>query len=505
MADALQTGTLSVGGDNPFPTRPPASTADILPANPQQALTDLTKIQQQKTTTDDALLGQWNAREEQNRQRQEKMIAAEGATIDEIKHGSWNAQEEMAKRETGLWEQFGSPAFLVAMMGSAFSAMPMNSALNAGGAAIASLNKGKMDDYQRAFDAWKVNTDLVLKRAEMEHREYEDIDHLRRTDMESWRAKATAIATRFDDQRKLALLHNGMESDFLHSVDALNTARGTMAKVSDELTERNNKIQWIDAQHPKNIIEWQKLSNQYDEQKAEAKRGLGTGTVVNQETRRQIQEYDNDPINAKDTPAERAAAHDKIIAKVAAANAQGRSVRSPKMMALMKKIEENPNMTSADMTHFDAVYTEAVRRASTLGVRSANVDAAVVEAEKAAKFALQKSNEVPRGDYVPLNKLQQLVARGTSSPAQKRLDDATASMITAYAQTMSRSGANTVYAQERATELLLSADGPEAYKAGIETLLTEMSFVQSAIQDVEAGRTESSGSAAVTNDPLGIR
>ena len=112
---------------------------------------------------------QWENREEQNRARREKMLTEQGATVEELKHGAWNANREMAKRETSLWEQFGSPAFLVAMMGSAFSAMPMNSALNAGGAAINAINQGKIADYQRAFDAWKANTDLTIKRLNEEH------------------------------------------------------------------------------------------------------------------------------------------------------------------------------------------------------------------------------------------------------------------------------------------------------------------------------------------------
>ena len=139
--------------------------------------------------------------------RQERMLAAEGATMEDLK--PWDATKEMSKRETNLWEQFGSPGFVIAMLASTFTAMPMNSALNAGAAAMNAINQGKMDDYNKAFDAWKENSNLTIKRLDIEEHEFSQIDNLRSKNMESWRAAATALATRFNDQRMLAMLQNG--------------------------------------------------------------------------------------------------------------------------------------------------------------------------------------------------------------------------------------------------------------------------------------------------------
>lgn len=242
---------------------------DLFPVktDPQKAATELASLQGEKVKQEDLMLGEFNKKQELYQTRMKQMIAAEGATIDEVKRGSWNSKQELEKRETSLWEQFGSPGFLIAMMGSAFSAQPMNSALMAGGAAMSALNKGKMDDYQRAFDAWRQNTDLVIKRQQMEHQEYEDIAHLASTDMQAWGDKFRAISTRFDDKRKQALYENGMIGELFDSMDAETKAKNDLIKYRDLLDEKNRLVQLINA-HPevkKDPIAYQRLLKEYED------------------------------------------------------------------------------------------------------------------------------------------------------------------------------------------------------------------------------------------------
>jgi hypothetical protein len=223
---------------------PDTDLSSLLPTKKQveSGTAALTSIQEKKMGAEDVMLRQFDARQEQDRSRMNAAMAAQGATIEELKHGTWNAQEEMGKRETSLWEQFGSPGFIIAMIGSRFSAMPMNSALQAGGAAMNALNQGKMDDYKRSFEAWQKNTELVIKRQQMEHELYEEIEHLRSSDMAAWRVKASAIATRFDDQRKLALLQNGMDPEVLEAIEGETKAAKEMSDVKTLLTERKMQM-----------------------------------------------------------------------------------------------------------------------------------------------------------------------------------------------------------------------------------------------------------------------
>src|SRR5208282_4504731 len=112
-----------------------------------------------------------------------------------------------------MWEAFGSPGFLIAMMGSAFSAMPMNSALAAGGAAINAKRQGDNDGYEKAFQAWKENTKLTMDRLRAEHEAFADIDHLSSSNLSDYTAAATAIAQKYNNTRVLAMLHQGLVPD----------------------------------------------------------------------------------------------------------------------------------------------------------------------------------------------------------------------------------------------------------------------------------------------------
>lgn len=122
----------------------------------------------------------------------------------------WNADDEKAKRVRGPMEQFGSVGFIFAMAASAFTRSPMTSALNAGAAAMTSIQEGDEKSYKSAYQAWKDNSDLALKRFDMEHRLYEDANQLLTTDMNLWKTKTAMIAAQFNDQTTLAMLDAGM-------------------------------------------------------------------------------------------------------------------------------------------------------------------------------------------------------------------------------------------------------------------------------------------------------
>ena len=221
-------------GKGDSPAAPPRS-FDDLTADKYDAITKAdSDLLKKKIGAEGGMAAAEQRRDEQYRTRMNRMIDAEGATIDELK--PWNAEKELAKRETNLWEQFGSPGFVISMLASAFTAMPMNSALSGGAAAMNAINAGKMDEYHKAFDAWKENSQLTLRRLNLEEKQFSQIDTLRTKDMEAWRAQATALAARFNDQRMLVMLTNGYDQQALEARDAL-------AKSRVELSDATNRIQ----------------------------------------------------------------------------------------------------------------------------------------------------------------------------------------------------------------------------------------------------------------------
>ena len=227
--------------------KPQPDQMDLLPTRQQydKTLGDLTKIQEEKTKSDSMMQSTFEQNDKQNRARMERLFAAQGATIDDLK--PWHAQQELADRKTDLWEQFGSPGFIIAMLGSAFSAQPMNSALNSGAAAMNAINQGDMQAYNRAFDAWKENTKLTLDRQKLEHELYDEADKLRERDMAAWRAKVASVAARFDDKRKLALLQNGMDGELITAIEAEAQAAKQLVPARDGLVQQKLKMDMLNG------------------------------------------------------------------------------------------------------------------------------------------------------------------------------------------------------------------------------------------------------------------
>jgi hypothetical protein len=614
------------------------------------------------------------AREQDRRDREfyslmRSKLAQESKDASEIK--PWNPIT-MAPPKHDLWEQFGSPGFLIAMMASSFTAMPMVSALNSGAAAMNAINQGDLDGYNRAFDEWKANTDLAIKRHSLEHQEFEDIGQLWDKDIQSGKARMAAYLAQIDDKRKMALLTAGMDTELWGSIGAIHQSfdniiktvpamletkalLGTLNKderwtkatdqlgaytdavrqineakfagrraptlTGDQQGEINRRFtQWlkdhpeassedqnqardqivssvIQSYHP---IEARRLDLQQwrDQAKVEADKvrqdlaerkltleqakaaedarhkqrmeDIAEGRIGAQAdqakarqdeidrhnkemeklgqikaekagtTKAALEERDKADIREdviKDHPewtkgqiaeevdrryaaatAKRSGTPEAVVlnkfmeenpqataGQLQAFRALAKSGRSPLALAVSRFVAEHPEATAEDITRFGAFYNRAQAYARTTGVRAANVDVAVQEAKSAAKLALDASDKVPRTDYVSINKILQNIREGTSTPEQRSFSVANASLITAYAQTMSRTGTNTVTAQNRAAEVLNTADGREAYKAGVEMLLMEMRIVQDAVIEVSARVTQPGGTAPKSADPYKLK
>lgn len=565
--------------------------ADYFPTKSQmdKAQSDLTRLQEQKITTNNRVQLQQERQDAQDRHMMVQAFNAEGNELHQLK--PWDADKEMQKRQTSIWEDWGSPAVFVANLLSAFTGAPMTNALNASAASMNAIQKGEMDNYNRAFDAWKNNTDLTLKRANLEHQMYQEIDSLRSRDMESWRAKAAAIASRFQDERGLALLRNGMDPEFLQVKEAIPTAMAKMAEAQSVIQDNNLKIKWLNADprwksgdprqmkaalddysSPDNSPAQYAFKKANEESYKEKGRGLNsqetldfmkqsalatragllTGATLTAQDVPAIKEDLKNTLghplstglnsaidaafSAKGQNAPRiVAAANRAIEGIRADLAAGKSEaeinpeerlnqaivsaaapggRSGATAFINKYQIEHPDATSDEVNRAAALFTKTQAFARTLGGRSANVDTAVVEAKKAAQLALKASDSIPRGNWVPITKIQQAISRQTSSPAQQKFDTYNTSLITAYAQTMSRSGTNTVTAMRRAEDVLSTATGPEAYREGVQALMNEMSIVQDAVREVsdedigteDKDRVKSPGDkSSDQSDPLGIR
>ncbi len=250
MAD-LATDTATAGGLPPSlalstagafqgaPNVPSAAPPPDPDAEKRKAVTDIErKFRTDLIGAEGAAEKEYEARRKQYDQRLKGMVDAQGVSIQDLK--PWDAAKELAETKTSLWDQFGSPGFLVAMLGSAFSARPMVTALQAGGAAMKAINDKDNAAYQTAFKAWKDNSDLAIKRMDQEHKEFEDIEHLRKDNIEEYDVKLRVLAAKYGNQRILDLIESGNYPEVDNIIKQQTELRQGIETASNGLKEHKN-------------------------------------------------------------------------------------------------------------------------------------------------------------------------------------------------------------------------------------------------------------------------
>jgi hypothetical protein len=245
---------------------------------------------------------------QKDRERMDRAWGNENARAGDPALEIWDADKEKARRTRGPMEQFGSVGFIFAMAASAFTRTPMTSALNAGAAAMTAIQQGDEKAYESAYKAWKDNSDLAIRRFDMEHRLYEDANKLMTTDMALWTQKTQEIAAQFDNQKTIAMLNAGMYPQVLEAQSAQAKAKLDLVKAQQGFEDYDrqqkmisDRIKALRKAHP----DWKDDNKGLEQSVAEANayrdvvqamKGMQTRTSPNQQQYELIrQKYEGDP------------------------------------------------------------------------------------------------------------------------------------------------------------------------------------------------------------------
>jgi hypothetical protein len=123
----------------------------------------------------------------------------------------------------------------------------MENALNGAAAAMNATRARDDKDYERAYTAWKDNTDLVIKRHNMMHTEYQDALTLLNTDMTLGEAKLKQLAAKFGDQQTLTLMEHGYYPQLFEMMQSRAKAIEGMTKAQESIDEYTFKKQTLDS------------------------------------------------------------------------------------------------------------------------------------------------------------------------------------------------------------------------------------------------------------------
>lgn len=143
--------------------------------------------------------------------------------------------------------------------------------------------------------------------------------------------------------------------------------------------------------------------------------------------------------------------------------------------AVQNRLAELASGSDIDATELALRTQELASEARTrteLGAREGKIAPRVQEALNFAQIAKQASAAVPRGNFLPWNKLSQMTDTQLNDPNLAKLKAATLSLINAYAAAVG-GGTPTVHDKEEAAHVLSTAQSPEAYAAVVDQLITE--------------------------------
>lgn len=141
---------------------------------------------------------------------------------------------------------------------------------------------------------------------------------------------------------------------------------------------------------------------------------------------------------------------------------------------------QSEGKTGKDLAAARADFMAASAAARVAAQREATVDTAVNEA-KGTFPALEKASlALPRTSFTPFNQALQFFREKTGSPEQRAYGAALQAAVTGYSQAMTRTGGNSVYAQQHAASVLNAADGHEALMGAIKQLNIEMAIAKAA-------------------------
>jgi hypothetical protein len=127
-------------------------------------------------------------------------------------------------------------------------------------------------------------------------------------------------------------------------------------------------------------------------------------------------------------------------------------------------------------------YLAEVRSEGTkVGGRLGNIEVAANDAAKTIPIAQGAFENLPRGEFMPFNQLQALVASKQNSPAQAAAASADESAVETYARALNPNGIGRESEITALKELLNTKGGsPESHKATLDQWMIDIKAIQSA-------------------------
>lgn len=186
----------------------------------------------------------------------------------------------------------------------------------------------------------------------------------------------------------------------------------------------------------------------------------------------------------------------------------GRGTQGAKNIVLLRQEifsqAQQRGMDGAGIAKAMAQFNGLTASARTIGNIGGKVDYGVNELLQSIPLAEKSSHALPRGQFVPITRIEQMIQSGTSNPALKDFAIKTNAVINAYNLVAGRAGTDVQQRHDNAN-LLRTADSPEAYSAALAAMGMEGRVAQSASRTTMNGIGNGPSKPSGGNMPSGFK
>lgn len=390
------------------------------------------------------------------------------------------AEPPPTQEPTPAGQQWAGAAMALAAVGGLLTHRPFTTAANAMAATMTAVNEGRQAEAKQALEQWKAGhealiavTNYRMSLYEAAMKKYQNAPNEAKAEMEANAAalQDTAVQdalSKGDVQTAMAIISGGYA--------AAVTMQRESAKFQQQVQDRLESQRLVNdlaaaraTKDPDKIAAAQQALQDHlvvvAPAATAAKIEIGTGgnaTLTPDELTEMGQQY---------------LAGDKSVFQNLGRGVQGSRNVEALRGEIARQMKEQ-GQSGADMAAKIVAFNSDMTAARTLGAASARIDLGAQELQVALPQALELSRKVYRPDFKPIGEIQQAIQGKTSDPDLLEFQQQNQAVINAYAATMSRGGVSTVAAAERASSILSSATGQEAYERQLDRLNKEVQQMQ---------------------------
>ena len=387
------------------------------------------------------------------------------------------AEPPPTQEPTPAGQQWAGAAMALAAVGGLLTHRPFTTAANAMAATMTAVNEGRQAEAKQALEQWKAGhealiavTNYRMSLYEAAMKKYQNAPNEAKAELEANAAalQDTAVQdalSKGDVQTAMAIISGG----YAAAVTMQRESARFQWQVQDRLESQrlvNDLAAARATKDPDKIAAAQQaLQDHRVVVDPAAKIEIGTGgnaTLTPDELTEMGQQY---------------LAGDKSVFQNLGRGVQGSRNVEALRGEIARQMKEQ-GLSGADMAAKIVAFNSDMAAARTLGAASARIDLGAQELQVALPQALELSRKVYRPDFKPIGEIQQAIQGKTSDPDLLEFQQQNQAVINAYAATMSRGGASTVSAAERASSILSSATGQEAYERQLDRLNKEVQQMQ---------------------------